>query len=143
MKKIIWGLILFLPFWAFSQRIKKEQVPSVIQKAFLSRFPNALMVKWSRGESNYEVDFQQNEDNIAAIFDEKGGWLSTQSEIDISKVPAIVKKSYALIYKVQPEDAEKIEKAAGEAEYVLESPDGGTTLFYSEKGVLLHKENNE
>lgn len=143
MKKIIWGLILFLPFWAFSQRIKKEQVPSVIQKAFLSRFPNALMVKWSRGESNYEVDFQQNEDNIAAIFDEKGDWLSTQSEIDISKVPAIVKKSYALIYKVQPEDAEKIEKAAGEAEYVLESPDGSTTLFYSEKGVLLHKENNE
>lgn len=143
MKKIILALIMLLPGLLFSQRIKKEQVPSEVQKAFLTRFPNSLMVKWSRGEASYEVDFQQNEDNIAAIFDEKGTWLSTQAEIDISKVPAIVKKSYALIYKSQAEDAEKIEKAAGEVEYVLESPDGSTTLFYSEKGVLLHKESNE
>lgn len=143
MKNIIFYCLLLLPLFVFAQRIKKEQVPSVVQKAFTQRFPNALMVRWSKIESIYEVSFQKEDNNIEAVFVENGKWLSTQTEIDIAQVPAAVKKTYATICKVQAEDAEKLEKDGEAVEYVLDSPDGNTTLFFSEKGDLLRREKEE
>lgn len=143
MKNIFFCVLFLIPCLLMGQRIKKEQVPSPVQKAFSQRFPNALMLRWSKGEGVYEVDFQRNEDNISAVFEENGKWISTQSEIEVSQVPAPVKRTYSSIYKQQPEDAEKLEKAEGAVEYVLDSPDATTTIYFSEKGELLRKETAE
>ncbi len=108
-------LVIALGFlFAFSlSACEQEKTPEKVKATFNLKYPNAKEVGWDMEEKNeWEAEFEMDEKEMSATFDQSGKWLETETEIEGEDLPAPVKETL----KTQFNDY-KVE----EAEYV-ESP---------------------
>jgi len=105
MKKIILLAILFKTVSASA--LGNVDAPAAVKAKFASLYPDVIKVKWIKEEANYEAGFEMNKTEMSCIFDREGNLLETESEIDISSLPAT---AIEYIHKNYP--GQKIREAA-------------------------------
>jgi hypothetical protein len=91
---------------------QKINVPAAVTKAFNSKFPGAVNVKWGKESAKeYEAEFKLNGTSVSANFGADGSWVETETLIKATDLPAPVT---AAVTKKYPGSvitmAEKLEK---------------------------------
>lgn len=90
MKQIFFPLVVVL----LSGSAKQIEVPAVVMEAFSKQFADAKNIEWSEeSENEFEAEYQMNGKEQASNFDSNGKWLITETEVEVSEVPAVVQKA--------------------------------------------------
>ncbi|PLK44938.1 PepSY-like domain-containing protein [Emticicia sp. TH156] len=111
-------LAIALSTVVFAQRLAADKVPAAIKQAFAKAYPTAKAVKWDKEGKDYEASFEQGEDELSVVFDEKGQVLETEKEIKFSELPAAVQQALK---------GKKVKEAA----IIMK---GGKTMYEAEVG---------
>jgi hypothetical protein len=87
---LIISAVLIFSFSAYGQ--SEKNVPSNVATAFSQKFPDATKVKWGKeGDKEWEAEFNMNEKEYSANFDNSGVWKETEYEITAKEIPAAVR----------------------------------------------------
>ena len=99
--------------YAPAQKLKENEVPAAVKDGFIKHFPDAKNVTWSKENSKeFEAEFEINDNEQSANFDDSGKWLVTETEIKKTDLPETVVSALAKdfpSYKI--EEAEKAESS--------------------------------
>lgn len=111
-------------------------VPTELQNAFASKYPNAANVKWETKCGYYVADFYDRNDwdfgytevdiihngiSKDVLFDQTGDWHSTSWEVRQNELPEAVKNTINNQYgEYRFDEAKRIEKADGTIYYRIE-----------------------
>ena len=128
---------------AMAQKVKPEEVPAGVKKAFADKFTVTKNVKWEKEGEEFEASFEANGKEQTAVFSNSGQWKETETEIKESALPAAVKATLAKEfagYKV--DEIESIEAPGKNTFYELEAEKGKTAyeVQFSADGKILKKE---
>ncbi len=93
--------ILVLSFFVFSLVASAQKTPpAAVSKAFSQKFQKAEKVKWGMEEAKeWEAEFMLSGKSTSASFDLAGKWLETETEIEKSELPSVVKSAIEKEYK--------------------------------------------
>jgi hypothetical protein len=126
----------------FAQKEKSDQAPDVAKTAFAKAFPGASKVKWEKEKADYEVNFEQDGQEMSAVYDSGGALKETEVEIKASQLPAGVLDYIKLHYKnAKVKEIAKITKAGGEVNYEAEV--NKTDVLFDANGKFLKEEKEE
>ena len=135
MKKLILMCLMLAGVSAYAQKIDESKVPAVVKEAFKKNFAVAT-AKWELEKGNYEANFKEGNQTMSALFDPKGTWIETETDIKISELPAKVQAYVAQNYKgAKIKEAAKIKKANGTINYEAEVK--GKDLIFDEQGNFI------
>lgn len=118
-------------------------VPTELQSAFSSKYPNAKNVKWENKAGYFVADFNDGYE-ASAWFSSDYKWHMTETDIPYSALPTEVKAAFeaseytnANGWKV--DDVDKLERQGFETVYVIEVEKGNqeVDLYYSPDGILI------
>ncbi|HXS36605.1 MAG TPA: PepSY-like domain-containing protein [Flavipsychrobacter sp.] len=142
MKKIITvGLLIMSTSSLFAQKISSSKVPAAVKSSFGTNFPGIKDVKWEMEHKNYEANFHSDGKTMSALFDPKGTWLETETDIKVSELPSnvvsYVKKNYK---NASIKEAASIKKANGETN--LEAEVNGKDLIFDKDGNFIKAMND-
>lgn len=85
----------------------KADIPSVVLNAFEAEYPNATDVEWEQMVNTFEVDFDIENVDYDAIFNEEGSILKEKHEIKQSELPETVRQQITGSYpNLMIDDAE-------------------------------------
>ncbi len=137
MKKLmITALALSSFLISFSQKVKDAQVPAVVKQAFKKQFPNSKEVKWEKEQNNFEVNFEQNHQEMSALINLSGVIEETEVEIKKSMLPSMALTYISKNYKgAKIKEAARITKAGGEINYEAEVK--GMDLIFTKDGSFI------
>jgi hypothetical protein len=145
MKRVLYLLltVIFMNNAAGAQKISANKVPAAVTSAFKAKFPTATKTSWQMEKANeYEAGFKLNGNEISANFDNTGKWLETETEINVSALPASVQS--ALIkdfagFKIN--EASKIESVKNGNCFEAEIEKGEETfdVLFTADGKMLSK----
>jgi len=144
MKTVILGMsmLIAISFNACDQ----EQAPEKIKSAFNQKFPNAEEVDWDMEKNNeWEAEFEVDENDMSATFDQNGQWLETETEIEENELPESVTLRLKNNFKgYEIEKAEYLESPEYKGyELELEGKDGDITVLIGMDGKKLKQEAEE
>lgn len=118
-------------------------VPTELQNAFSSMYPNVTKVEWETKSGYYVADFR-NGYEASAWFTPNGEWQMTETDIPYSALPQEVKASYegseyATSQGWKIDDVDKLERKGLETVYVIEveKQNQEVDIYYSEAGVQI------
>jgi len=138
---ILTAAILFV---ASATLFAQTEVPPEVEDAFDTRFPAAEDVVWEMEAADvYEADFEQNGQEVSALFAETGEWLETETAITTEQLPDVITK---VIQEKMPDheimSMESIESNDGDITYevVLENGDESVEIVFSAGGDIIKKE---
>ena len=138
MNKLIVLLLVLIGVNCFAQKIDASKVPAAVQAAFSKQFPGIKEVKWEIEKGNYEANFKQKNDKMAALFEADGKWLETETGIEVSALPAGAKEYIAKNYKGDKiKEAAKLKMANGDENYEAEVK--GMDLIFDASGKFIKK----
>ncbi|SET09689.1 PepSY-like domain-containing protein [Hymenobacter actinosclerus] len=144
--KLPFGLLaaaLLLTGSASAQKLKAAQVPAAVVAGFNQKFPQAKEVKWEKEGSHYEAGFEQGKQEMSALLSAAGTLVETETEIQVSQLPAGVQATLARQYKgVKIKEAAKIVAAGtGTVTYEAEIEQGGkeVDLLFDAEGREVKK----
>ncbi|NVO03090.1 MAG: PepSY-like domain-containing protein [Bacteroidetes bacterium] len=88
MKKIVLSSVLSLIItFSFAQKLAEKDVPDNVKNAFKAKFPEAVVLEWSKDSADTEAAFVSNEMKTEATFDGFGNWKETEWEMPTEYVP--------------------------------------------------------
>jgi len=128
---------------AYAQKISAEKVPASVTSTFTSKFPTATKTSWEmEAPDEYEAEFKMNGEEVSANFDKAGKWLETETEIEVSALPASVKEALKrdfADYKVK--EAGKIESDKNGNCFEAEIKKGKESydIIFTPEGKMLSK----
>jgi hypothetical protein len=127
----------------FSQaKPKQAAVPAAAKTAFEKAFPGASKIKWGKEKTDYEVNFVQKGQEMAAVYDAGGNLKETEVDIKQSALPQPVLDYIKQHYKGAPvKEAAKITKAGGEVNYEAEV--NKKDVIFDATGKFLREEKDE
>jgi hypothetical protein len=70
------------------------KVAQVAKDNFAKQYPNAENAEWTNDVVNANVHFELNNENMNALYNNKGIWKSTLKESDFDKLPSTVKDGF-------------------------------------------------
>jgi hypothetical protein len=118
---------------ANAQKLAENNVPDLVKSSFKKQFPNVKKVVWEKEKANFEAEFELNETEQSAVFDEKGSLIETEVEIEINQLPATINTYMQKNYVGQKiKEAAKIIDANGKVSYEAEIK--GMDLIFDERG---------
>ena len=115
-------------------------VPTELQNAFSSKYPNAANVKWETKSGYYVADFYDGHE-ASAWFTQAGEWKMTETDIPYKTLPQAVKTSFEASeyasWKI--DDVDKLDRQGLETVYVIEveKQNQEIDLYYSTEGILI------
>lgn len=115
-------------------------VPTELQNAFSSKYPNAANVKWETKSGYYVADFYDGHE-ASAWFTQDGKWQMTETDIPYAALPQAVKTTFEsseyAAWKI--DDVDKLDRENIETVYVIEveKQNQEIDLYYSTGGVLI------
>ena len=120
---------------ANAQKLAEKNVPVLVKASFKKQFPDVKKVVWEKEKANYEAEFELNETEQSAVFNEKGGLIETEVEIEINQLPANINTYIQKNYVGQKiKEAAKIIDANGKVSYEAEIK--GMDLIFDEQGLF-------
>lgn len=120
---------------ANAQKLAENNVPDLVKSSFKKQFPDVKKVVWEKEKANYEAEFELNETEQSAVFNEKGGLIETEVEIEINQLPANINTYIQKNYVGQKiKEAAKIIDANGKVSYEAEIK--GMDLIFDEQGLF-------
>ena len=144
--KLPFGLLaaaLLLAGSASAQKLKAAQVPAAVVAGFNQKFPQAKEVKWEKEGGHYEAGFEQGKQEMSALLSADGTLVETETEIQVSQLPAGVQATLARQYKgVKIKEAAKIVAAGtGAVTYEAEIEQSGkeVDLLFDAEGREVKK----
>ncbi len=152
MKKIYSFLVLsFIFSFAYSQKIEKENVPSLVIKQFESMYQNVKNSKWELDFENYQVDFIENKEEKSVWYDKDGMWLKKSTLIMSTSLPLCVKDTLmkqvgkGLFSNYKYDYIEKIETPNAENLYKIKIKNNKETLLFliSETGKVSDEDEDD
>ena len=78
---------------AYAQSVSAAQVPSLVKKAMMTKFPKATDVEWEKENEHFLAQFSLLENWTVATFNDKGVWIQTNASIATETIPAAVTKT--------------------------------------------------
>lgn len=132
---------LFLCHGGVAQNIESSQVPAIVKTKLFLLYPQAHEIEWEKESENYVANFELMEREIDVTFDEKGKFIRSETELEVSQLPQKVKEYVQKHYKLPIEDASKLKTTDGKVNY--EADITGVDLFFDEKGNFLREEKPE
>lgn len=87
--------ILVLSVFVFSLVASAQKTPpAAVSKTFNQKFQKAEKVKWDMEETKeWEAEFMLSGKSTSASFDLAGKWLETETEIEKSELPTVIKSA--------------------------------------------------
>ena len=103
-----------------------QNAPAAAVKALKEKFPNATNVKWGKENAHeYEAEFKDGAKTVSANFSDKGDWMETETEIEVSALPQKVTDAFKKSYPgTTILEADRIEKPGGVIHYEVEYKSG-------------------
>ena len=136
MKKLLVFFGVALAVSACGQKLKESEVPVAVKEAFHKQFTQVKEIKWEKENGKLEVNFEQNDQEMSAVFAEDGVLEETEVEIKKDELPASVVTYISQNYKGSKiKEAAKITKANGEVDYEAEVK--GNDLIFDSNGNFL------
>lgn len=126
-----------------AQGQKKEEPAPAAKDAFAAKYPEARKPIWSVEKPGaYEVEFTLNGVESSALFDAKGTFLESETEIKEVELPQTVRNALNKDfggYKIR--EIEKVTDARGNVTYEMEAEKNKVQyeLVFDGKGNLLNK----
>ncbi|MFH2095843.1 MAG: PepSY-like domain-containing protein [Bacteroidota bacterium] len=123
-----------------------KDVPANVKAAFTQKFSGATNTKWEYEKDNeWEAEFKMDGKEYSASFDNNGGWLETEYEINNDAIPDAVKTAIEndfAGYKIA--ESEISETTEGKV-YELELKKSGEKIVasFDMNGKLVKKEKPE
>ena len=115
-------------------------VPTELQNAFASKYPNAANVKWETKCGYYVADFYDGYE-ASAWFTQDGKWQMTETDIPYNALPQAVKTSFekSEYASWKQDDVDKLERTGVETIFVIEveNQNQEIDLYYSADGTLI------
>ena len=137
MKKLaIILLAVSLGMYVYAQKVKSAEVPAVVKEAFQKQFKQTKEVKWEKEDGKFEVNFEQNNNEMSAVFTASGMLEETEIEIKKSELPSAVTSYISQNYKgAKIKEAAKITKSNGDVNYEAEVK--GNDLIFDTNGNFI------
>ena len=126
------------------EKSKKVDVPAAVKSSFEVKYPKAEKVNWGiEKPGEFEAEFVLNGVESSALFDSKGQFLESETEIKESELPQAIKATIAkelVGYKLG--EVEKSTDAKGIASYEMEASKGKDKfeISFDANGKLLKKD---
>lgn len=119
-----------------------RKVPAAVTEAFKKKYPNAQDVEWKDKVTVFVAEFKEGASEFEARFTNKGEWKSTENELAVTEVPAVVKDGYDKSKYTDYEivNAYKIAVPGNKVEYrlhVKKSDLQQKNLLFNSEGKLL------
>lgn len=108
-------LAALLGLTAQAQKLTDDKVPAAVKAALTKRFPTAKQVAWEKEDAQaYEAKFTIGDNKQSANFDTNGNWLSTETNLKKTDLPAAIQSSIAKNFAgYDIDDPEKVESSEG------------------------------
>lgn len=137
MKNVAFALFAFLTgTFSYGQKINVADVPPVVKQAFEKKFAGVKEVKWEKEDGKFEVNFEQNKQEMSAVFTSTGALEETEVEIKSNELPSSVTTYISKYYKgSKVTEAAKITKANGDVNYEAEVK--GKDLIFDVNGKFI------
>ncbi len=133
---ILISISLVLGFTACGQKVKKEDVPASVTTKFASLYPKVQDAKWSKENVGFEAEFEVNKVEMSANFDASGNLLETETEMNVSELPASIKEYIKTKYNdAKIKEAAKIVDAKNIITYEAEVNDAD--LIFDAQGKFI------
>lgn len=110
------SVLLIIIIWGFIQCCALEkEVPEEVILAFNSKFPDVSDTSWELESSDeWEVEFRIDDNNLSALFQDDGTWLSTEYDFPIEDIPTNVNAALTKLFnKYHIEEVEFVESRVG------------------------------
>ena len=113
-------------------------VPTELQNAFSSKYPNAANVKWETKSGYYVADFYDGYE-ASAWFTQEGKWVLTSWEVHFNTLPDPVKNTIHATYpgRVDDDDTEYVEEATGATYYLIDIENSEIDVKIRADGQIL------
>lgn len=113
---------------ACAQKLDASKVPAAVKTNFETQHPG-VTAKWEKENSNYEVNFTENNNEMSLLYDAAGNMQESEMSIKVSDLPANVQSYLATNFPGKKiKETAKITKADGTVNYEAEV-DGADRLF--------------
>ena len=87
-------IILFSFFSCEPIPVKEIEVPDIVKKSFVRKYPNEKKEKWNIDRNdNYEAKFKEGGETFKADFTPDGTWIETETSLKKKDLPKAVKEA--------------------------------------------------
>ncbi|MDY0217083.1 MAG: PepSY-like domain-containing protein [Bacteroidales bacterium] len=73
-------------------QIDEVNVPEIVKKAFVAKYPKITAVNWEETNDGYEATYDDRKGKQKALFSPDGTWISTSSQVNPDNVPSSIKE---------------------------------------------------
>jgi uncharacterized membrane protein YkoI len=142
MKKavLVCGMLLAV-MCCFAQKIRENEVPSLVMNTFKQRFPKATDIGWKQSGSLYEASFEVGSAEYEVWIDQSGKLIKLEQEIRESQLPAAVSAAISKEFSgYRTDDIERIEES-GTITYKMELKKGAEEwkVRFDQSGKILDR----
>jgi len=117
---------------------EQQKAPPAVETAFNKSFPNTTVEKWNKEDDKYEAEFSKEGKSMSATFDVSGNLVETETDIEVSELPAAITAYVKTNYEgAAIKEAEIIQKGS-DTMYELEVKDA--ELLFDRNGNFLKAE---
>jgi hypothetical protein len=117
---------------------KQQKAPPVVETAFEKSFPNTTVEKWNKEDDKYEAEFSKDGKPMSATFDTEGNLVETETDIEVSGLPAAITEYVKTNYEGAAIEEAEIIKKGSDTMYELEVKDA--ELLFDRNGNFLKAE---
>lgn len=143
MKQVLAIVLMFVGVVGYGQSLHKKDVPAAVVQSFAKQFPQIKDADWSKENNQYEVNFEQNDNEMSATYDAQGNHLETETEMATTALPQPIQSTIASQFSdYKLKEAAKIVKDEGTT-YEAELHKGEKTfdVIFSADGKVLKNAN--
>ena len=142
MKKMLLFALVTMAFLSTGCKHRIGQAPNEVLQTFVTMFPGATDVEWSRQISTFTADFYHDQHEKHVQFDSTGTWLRSRTRMSIYEVPVPVMETARKYCNRKIDDVYLFEQSNGAAayymvEYKQETPFSTKKIYILADGTVL------
>lgn len=141
-KSITFATFIFLLLSVSVSYAQIRKIPAEVTQSLKDKHPMATEIEWKDKIRGFTATYLLNEEKHVSHFTNEGIWESTETDIEESELPEVVRDSYSKSKYAEWETGgvQKIELPEGKLQYrilAIKSEFRRKNLYYSPEGRLL------
>ena len=141
MKPII-VVLAIAPFFTntFAKTLGDQEVPTAVKAAFHQAHPAIYDVSWTQQESDYKVEYDVNQVDVAITYEASGKIVATKTDVETATLPAAIAPYVKANYnQASINEAFKIKDHKGTITYKTDL--NNTCLLFDAAGYFIKEDN--